>query len=81
MSAVVVKKEEKVANVFSEIGLDATEEEFAEKFKELYPDDWKRIKATYAKEEANTKPGKTHPMPKPEVYLKNMYNNAKIKMK
>lgn len=76
MPAVVVKKEEKVAAVIEALGDNISESAFIEKFKELYPKDWDRIKAKYNEEERKTKPGKTHPMPHPDVYMKNMYNNA-----
>lgn len=76
MPSVVVKKEEKVAAVFEALGDNISEAAFIDKFKELYPKDWARIKAKYNEEEQKTKPGKTHPMPHPDVYMKNMYNNA-----
>lgn len=81
MPALVVKKEEKVAAVFAALGENTTETAFVEKFKEMYPKDWERIKAKYSEEERKTKPGKIHPMPHPDVYMKNMYNTAKAKRK
>ena len=76
MPALIVKKEEKVEAVFVALGEDITESRFVEKFKEMYPKDWEKVKAKYDEEERKTKPGKTHPMPYPDVYIKNMYINA-----
>ncbi len=76
MSAVIVKKEEKVGKVFEALGGDASEENFIEKFKEMYPEDWERVNAKYNKEERHTKPGKSHPMPHPDIYMKNLYKVA-----
>lgn len=76
MAAVIVHKEEKVANVFEAMSNIHDVQEFKDKFKAMYPDDWKRINATFNKEERDTKPGKTHPMSHPEIYLNNMYKVA-----
>ena len=81
MPALVVKKEEKVATVFAALGENATETAFIEKFIEMYPKDWEKIKAKYNKEERETKPGKTHPMPHPDVYMRNMYKTSVAKRK
>ena len=79
MPAVVVKKEEKVAAVFAALGDSVSESSFIETFKEMYPKDWDRIKAKFRQEEAHSKPGKSHPMPEPDVYMKNMYKTAMAK--
>jgi len=76
MPALVVKKEEKVDAVFAALGSEITEKAFIDKFKEMYPKDWGRIQAKFAEEERKTKPGKPHPMPHPDVYMRNMYKNA-----
>lgn len=73
---VVVKKEEKVAKVFEALGDTRSETDFIQKFIEMYPKDWERINKVYQEEERNTKPGKSHPMPHPNVYMRNMYKNA-----
>lgn len=80
MGAVVVKKEEKVAKVFEALGDKITEADFIEKFKEMYPKDWQRINQVFEEEERKTKPGKTHPMPRPDIYMKNMYKVAVKKL-
>lgn len=71
--SVVVKKEEKVNKVFDVMSDIHDMQEFKNMFKEMYPDDWKRIISTYNKEERKDTKGKGHPMPKPEIYLSNMY--------
>ena len=80
MGAVVVKKEEKVAKVFEALGDKISETDFIEKFKEMYPEDWQRINKVFKDEERKTKPGKTHPMPHPDIYMKNMYKVAVKKL-
>lgn len=80
-SAVVVKKEEKVARILESMTDIYDVLEFKSKFKEMFPDDWNRIISRYNAEEKKTKPGKTHPMPNPEQYLTNMHTNAVNKLK
>lgn len=74
--AVVVKKQEKQENVLCQMTNRFDEEEFKKLFKEMYPDDWQRIKQKYAAEERKDEKGKGHPMPHPEKYLSNMYKVA-----
>lgn len=71
--SVFAKKEEKVNKVFDAMSDSHDMQEFKNKFKEMYPDDWKRIISTYDKEERKDTKGKGHPMPQPEIYLSNMY--------
>lgn len=77
--SVVVKKEEKVNKIFTELGKDCAFEEFSHKFKEDYPDDWERINKVYGQHENRDKKGKGHPMPEPNQYMKNMYTVSKKK--
>lgn len=42
-------------------------------FKELYTDDWNTILNAYNKKERKDTKKKGHSMPKPEIYLSNMY--------
>lgn len=78
--SVVVKKEEKVNNIFMELGKDCTLEEFSAKFKEVYSNDWERINKVYREHENRDKKGKGHPMPEPDQYMKNMYIVGKKKL-
>lgn len=72
--AVITKKDEKISATANELGGQPDPEAFVEKFKELYPKDWTRIEKHYRDHERKTKPGKSHPMPEPNQYLKNALN-------
>ncbi|RZJ57874.1 MAG: hypothetical protein EOO55_02350 [Hymenobacter sp.] len=72
--SVVLKKDEKVKSVVGLLSAGFNENDFINKFKEIYPNDWKKINLTYDKHVRDTKPGKIIPMPKPEQYLKNSLN-------
>ena len=74
--AIITKKDEKAERVLDAMQDTSDELEFKNKFKEMYPDDWDKINKTYIIEERKTKPGKNHPMPKPDTYLHNMYSVA-----
>lgn len=79
MSTLINRKKEKVKNVVDRVGTEnLTEENFIQTYKQLYPSDWERIVAKYNEEEASTPPGKKHPMPPPEMYMKNMYRNQVV---
>lgn len=69
--AVIAKKEEKISATANELGGCPEPDEFIEKFKELYPKDWARIEKNYRDHERKAKPGKSHPMPEPNQYIKN----------
>lgn len=69
----VPAKEKKLANLFEKHGMEITEDQFIQIFKDEYPKDWYRIQDTYAKQEEKRKPGKAAPMPEPIKYLRNMY--------
>ena len=78
--AVITKKDEKVTLVMEAMIDKDSIQEFKDKFKEMYPEDWNKINKAYIKEERNTKSGKTHPMPHPEKYLENAFKVAKNKI-
>jgi hypothetical protein len=69
---VVLKKAEKLKAVESALPSGASAQDFAAKFKELYPNDWANIGKRYRAHERITPRGKSHPMPEPETYLLNM---------
>ena len=71
--SVITKKEEKFNAVWNAMWDKNDVNEFKEKFKEMYPSDWEKIKATYNREERKDTKHKGHPMPHPEKYLENMY--------
>lgn len=79
MGAFIKYKKEKVQQVFQKLGANHTEESFISTFKSMFPADWKRIQDLWLYEEECTPPGKKHPMPHPDVYMKEMYRNHKPK--
>lgn len=79
--SVVVQKEKKVNAIFEKHGIELSANEFKYIFIEDYPKDWDRIRKVYNDHERADKKGKGHPMPHPEKYIINMYNNGLIKYK
>lgn len=75
MTSFIHYKKKKIEHVFQVIGADATETEFIDAFKSLYPEDWQNIQDKWLYEEQNTPAGKKHPMQPPEIYMKVMYRN------
>ncbi len=76
MGNLIRRKKDKIDAILSEYGIDITEESFIRLFIERYPVEWQRIQEQYQNEEKDTPPGKKHPMPHPNVYMKEMYRNA-----
>jgi hypothetical protein len=72
--AVIIKKDEKIKATIQTLPNNFSQQDFVEKFKELYPKDWTKLEKTYADHIRHAKPGKPVPMPKPEQYLKNALN-------
>ncbi|HWW38497.1 MULTISPECIES: hypothetical protein [unclassified Pedobacter] len=68
--AVLHRKEEKIEVVLSKLPKDYTDQQFVEKFIQLYSKDWGKIKANYIKHSQDKEPGTIITMPKPEIYLK-----------
>ena len=69
--AVITKKDEKIQATVEALNQEFSQEQFIEKFKELFPKDWSRIEKNYRDHERKTEPGKSHPMPEPHQYLRN----------
>ncbi len=72
--AVIVKKAEKVQATCESLQPGFTFEQFLAAFQEQYPKEWAKVVREYAKHERRTKPGKSHPMPHPEQYMRNALN-------
>lgn len=77
------KSEEKVIKTLLKLKKGCSDEEILDAFKELFPDDWKKIIKRYEEHERLTPVGKRHPMPIPRKYLlnkfakyRNMHNNG-----
>lgn len=77
--ALIPNKERKLKEVFDIIKGDNSFENFKEAFIKMYPDDWNRINKRY-KEHKEINKGKAGPMPEPNKYLINTYNNYYRKM-
>lgn len=68
--SVIFKVDEKVSNVISMLHEGFSENEFVEKFRQVYPDDYAKCMKKFLKEERHTKEGKTHPMQHPDHHIK-----------
>ena len=69
---IVPKKEDKIPKVIESLGPDFTDNDYVERFKEMYPGDWRRIERRYQQHVELNKPGKSFPMPEPKKYLLNV---------
>ncbi len=69
--SVFTKKDEKIADVVSQLSVGFTEDDFISQFQKQYPDDWEKIGKRYQKHLRKNKPGKKIPMPKPKKYMIN----------
>lgn len=71
--AIVKKPEEKFQAVLESLPESYTDNEFVEKFKDLYEKDWFKVVRRYTEHERKSeKQKKGHPMPKPEKYILNI---------
>jgi hypothetical protein len=70
---VFLKKGEKIAATLNCLDDGHTEDQFVEKFRELYPNDWEKIVKRYEAHEKLTSKGKSHPMAPPKKYLISAY--------
>ena len=70
---IFLKKEEKIEDTIKALEVNHSEDQFVEKFQELYPDDWKKVVKRYEAHQKLTPEGKSHPMPSPKKYLVNAY--------
>ena len=67
----ILEQEQKFKEVLSKIEGKITEQSFFNRFLELYPDVWKKHKITFSNFKRSKQFGKTIPLPKPEVSLRN----------
>ena len=72
MGTLISRKKDKAFAIFKVLESNLNEEFFITLFKESYAEDWQIIIDQYEKEESQTKPGKRHPMPHPDIYIKNI---------
>lgn len=69
--SVILKIDEKVKAIIDLLPEGYSENDFYEKFVEVYPKDYEKCRKVFLAEERQTKPGKTHPMQDPEKHIKN----------
>ncbi|MFL0198374.1 hypothetical protein ACJDU8_22820 [Clostridium sp. WILCCON 0269] len=74
-SQIIKDKKNKIGKIFSDLGKDLNLEKFVKNFKENYPEDWDSIVKRYKDHKRLSKKGKKYPMPEPDKYLENIYNN------
>jgi hypothetical protein len=75
----IPNKEKKLAEVFALLKEENNYEEFKELFINMFPNEWERIIKRY-KEHKEINKGNAGPMPEPNKYLINVYNNYKKKL-
>ncbi|NMA49625.1 MAG: hypothetical protein GX947_07650 [Tissierellia bacterium] len=64
-----MKAHEKIPKVIEALDQGFTDDEFIEKFQEMFPKEWQNVNRRYNQHERLTKEGKSHPMPEPKKYL------------
>ncbi len=69
--SVFTNKDRKIADVVSKLPGGYSDDDFIQKFQEIYPADWQKIEKRYQQHLRDHKPGKTIPMPEPKKYLSN----------
>lgn len=69
--SVILKVDEKVAQILSMLPENYSEKDFLEKFIATYPNDYRKCWNRFLKEVVKTKPGKSHPMQHPDKHIKN----------
>ena len=72
--AIILKSDDKVKSVIDALNPKYTFEDFLTEFKSQHEKDWLKVVREYQAHEIKTKPGKSHPMPEPTQYLKNVLN-------
>lgn len=72
--SVIVKKAEKIKATVDALKTGFSFEQFLAAFQAQYPKDWEKVQREYAKHERKAKPGKSHPMPDPVQYMRNVLN-------
>lgn len=73
--AILHNKEHKIATVIEKLPKKYTEDQFVEKFINLFSKEWGKIKSAYIKQSQDKEPGTVINMPKPDLYLKQLLKN------
>lgn len=66
----IINQEELFTKTLEALEEKANEQNMFNKFLELYPKEWKKLKITFSKFNRSKQFGKTIPLPKPEVSLR-----------
>ncbi|MCL7752229.1 hypothetical protein [Polaribacter sp. Z022] len=66
----IINQEELFTKTLEALEEKANEQNMFNKFLELYPKEWKKLKITFSKFNRSKQFGKTIPLPKPEVALR-----------
>jgi hypothetical protein len=72
--AIILNSDDKVKSVIEALNPRYTFEEFLAEFKHQHEKDWLKVVREHTAHEMKTKPGKSHPMPEPTQYLRNVLN-------
>ncbi len=73
--AILHNKEHKIATVIEKLPKKYSEDQFVEKFIQLFSKEWGKIKSAYIKQSQDKELGTVIKMPKPELYLKQLLKN------
>jgi hypothetical protein len=68
---IIQKKDQKVIEVLMTLPSDVSGDDFVSKFREVFPEDWKKVQKRYDEHERLTPKGKSHPMAHPHQYMLN----------
>lgn len=68
---IIQKKDQKVIEVLMTLPSDVSGDDFVSKFREAFPEDWKKVQKRYDEHERLTPKGKSHPMAHPHQYMLN----------
>jgi len=79
--AMIVKKDEKIATLIRDVGVDADFDTFFEAFKATYPKDWARVCHRYEELGRLNKPGKRTSMANPPKHMEEVFRAFHKKLK
>ena len=68
---IIQKKDQKVIMVLMTLPSDMSGDDFVSKFREVFPEDWKKVQKRYNEHQRLTPKGKSHPMAHPHQYMLN----------
>ena len=66
----IIDQEEKFRKTFESLSEKVNEQQFFNRFLEVYPEDWKQLKIMFSKFNKSKQAEKSIPLPKPEQALR-----------